>query len=229
MTAHDDFDRQLTGWFEATAPGHEPEHLLGTVLARSSQTRRRPAWLIPERWTSMSAISTAAVGPRFNWRLLVLVALLLVALIVGGVLVAGGGSRRVPPPFGPAGNGDIAYVTDGQLWIAAADGSGARAITSGDGIKGIPTWSRDGSRIAYLVYVSPVSTMPASLFVANPDGQAPTAIVEGADYLQYFSWSPDGRTIAFSRWIDFPGQRDRVFVAPADGSAPPVQIGDPDL
>jgi hypothetical protein len=47
MTARDDFDGLLSAWFDDDAPGREPEHLLGQVLARTARTRRRPAWLVP--------------------------------------------------------------------------------------------------------------------------------------------------------------------------------------
>ena len=49
MTTHDDFDRRLTAWLEATAPAREPESLAERVLARTAATRRRPAWAILER------------------------------------------------------------------------------------------------------------------------------------------------------------------------------------
>ena len=54
MTARDDFDRHLAAWLDDRAPMREPEPLLGQVLARTARTRRRPAWLIPERWIPMS-------------------------------------------------------------------------------------------------------------------------------------------------------------------------------
>ena len=42
MTAHDDFDRQLSDWFAARPPPGEPEHLLGdrprAVVADATST-----------------------------------------------------------------------------------------------------------------------------------------------------------------------------------------------
>ena len=64
MTTHDDFDRRLTAWLEATAPAREPESLAERVLARTAATRRRPAWAIPERWTPVTSMTsqTARLG-----------------------------------------------------------------------------------------------------------------------------------------------------------------------
>ena len=105
MTARDEYDRHLSAWLAAEAPAREPEHLLGEVLARTARTRRRPAWRIPERWISMSAItSRVAPPPGVPWRAIALTALL-IALIAGAVLVAGSLRHRVAPPFGPAANG----------------------------------------------------------------------------------------------------------------------------
>ena len=109
MSERDAFDRRLSAWFAADAVSREPEHLLGSVLARTARTRRRPAWLIPERWIPMSAItSRTAPATRVPWRVIVPVALLIVALAVGALLVAGSQQRRLPAPFGRAANGLIA-------------------------------------------------------------------------------------------------------------------------
>src|SRR4029079_8828494 len=89
ITALDDFARHLAAWLTADAPTSEPEHLLGEVLARTARTRRRPAWRIPERWISMSAItSRVTTPPRVPWRTIALAALL-VALIASALFVAG--------------------------------------------------------------------------------------------------------------------------------------------
>src|SRR5262245_55008402 len=102
MTARYDADPRLSAWLDDVAPAREPEHLLGTVLARTARTKRRPAWRIPERWFSMSVITTrVSPAPQVPWRLIAL-AVMLAALLVAAALVAGGKFRPVAPPYGPA-------------------------------------------------------------------------------------------------------------------------------
>lgn len=155
---------------------------------------------------------------------LALLALLLALAIVGLAII--GSPSRLPAPFGPASNGRIAYVSDGQLWAADPDGSDARALTFDSSTKGVPVWSRDGTRIAFLEYS--VSPNPA-LVVADADGSHPVTIVQDAEAMRHVSWSQDGNTIAYSLWINYAGQRDRIFLAASDGLSTPKQIGAPDL
>jgi Tol biopolymer transport system component len=227
MNTRDDLDRRLSAWFAADAAG-EPEQLLGMVLARTARTRRRPAWLIPERWISMTALSSpVAPSPRVPWRVLGAVALLILALLAVALYV-GSQQRRLPAPFGLADNGQVAYVSQGQLFIADTNGRNPRAVTSDATVKGRPTWSRDGTRLAFLAYPDPDSVEVATLMVMNADGSNAIPLARDQEVMQFFSWSPDGKTIAFSSWITFPGQRDRVFLVPSDGSGAPVHIGEDD-
>jgi Tol biopolymer transport system component len=224
MTTHDDLERGLTGWLHDAATPRDVD--LHDVFAQSRTMRQQPAWASPWRWLSMQLQMTRVHVPRFV-PILALVGLLIVA-IVAAALIAGA-PRPLPAPFGLAENGRIAYVSDGQIWTAEPDGSDARRVSVGDQDKGFPLWSRDGTRLAFLEdRLADGLTFP-SLVLANADGSDQVTIVEAARALRHVTWAPDGSTIAFSRWIEYNGQRDRIFVAPADGSTPPVQIGDPDL
>lgn len=228
MKTRDDLDGRLSAWFAADAAA-EPEHLLGQVLARTARTRRRPAWRIPERWIPMTAVTSPWVPGSPVTRRVLAVALLVLALVAGALYIVGTQLNRSLPLTGPAGNGRIAYISNGQLFTARADRSDATRIDTDSRVKGIPTWSRDGTRQAFLAYKTPTSTEFASLIVTGRDGSNPVTIVSDAQSLGFYSFSPDGKTMAFSKWITYQGQRDRIFLAPTDGSAAPVQIGDPDL
>lgn len=223
MIVRDDFDRMVTVWLDEAAGAGVPDYLDETLesLARIEQ---RPAWMRPWRWLTMQLTAQRVVVPRVSPYLLLLALLMLLA-IVGLAII--GSQHRLPDPFGPAANGRIVYVSDGQLWTAAADGSDARAITLGSSTKSLPLFSRDGTRIAFLEYsVSPSPT----LVVSRVDGSNQVTIVTYAEAMRHVSWSPDGRSIAYSLWIPFDGgQRDRTFLAASDGSSPPKQIGDPDM
>ncbi|HEV8696932.1 MAG TPA: hypothetical protein VGQ89_04490 [Candidatus Limnocylindrales bacterium] len=222
MIAHDDFDRMLATWLDETAGAGVPDYLDETLdgLARIGQ---RPAWMRPWRWLSMQLTMPRVAYPR-AMPYLALLALLLALAIVGLAII--GSPSRLPAPFGPASNGRIAYVSDGQLWAADPDGSDARALTFDSSTKGVPVWSRDGTRIAFLEYS--VSPNPA-LVVADADGSHPVTIVQDAEAMRHVSWSQDGNTIAYSLWINYAGQRDRIFLAASDGFSTPKQVGAPDL
>jgi Tol biopolymer transport system component len=223
MIVRDDFDRMVTVWLDETAGAGVPDYLDETLegLARIEQ---RPAWMRPWRWLAMQLTVPRVVVPRVS-PYLALLALLVLLVIVGLAIM--GSQHRLPDPFGPASNGRIVYLSDGQLWTAAADGSDARAITLGSSTKSLPLFSRDGTRIAFLEYsVSPNPT----LVVSAVDGSNQVTIVTDAESMRHVSWSPDGRSIAYSLWIPpNGGQRDRIFLAASDGSSPPTQIGDPDM
>jgi Tol biopolymer transport system component len=79
-----------------------------------------------------------------------------------------------------------------ELWLMNADGSGQHQLTP-DG--GFPTWSPDGSMIAYAPGGG--ASGKSSIAIINPDGSGRRRLPH-TDYGEYPSWSPDGKRIAFS-------------------------------
>jgi Tol biopolymer transport system component len=222
MTARDDFDRRLTAWFAADAPAREPEHLLGSVLARTARTRRRPAWLIPERWILMSTVSSAATAaPRVPWRLVGAAALLILALVVGAVLIAGNQPRDLPAPFGPAANGLLAFSADGDIHTVDPATGTTRAVISGPESDSDPVWSLDGSRFAFLRRAEG----GAQLYVARADGGDLRSITpEPISGIESVSFSPDGKSVLFGYFPDL-GLRG-IALAAVDGSGVrPIDVG----
>jgi dipeptidyl aminopeptidase/acylaminoacyl peptidase len=79
-----------------------------------------------------------------------------------------------------------------QLWIAGADGSGARALTAHPKGGSAPRWSPDGRTIAFLSS----RTGAPNVFLMSPDGGEPVQLTAVSGGVLDFAWAPDGRTIA---------------------------------
>jgi len=110
---------------------------------------------------------------------------------------SGGEPKRVDAGHSPeiSPQGTIAYVKDGQIWLAALDGGEKPQQLVVRGRNGDPRWSADGSRLLFVsargdhafigVYVVAAKTVQFMAPSVDSDGDP--------------VWSPDGRRIAFAR------------------------------
>lgn len=112
-------------------------------------------------------------------------------------------SRDVPASATEISNGGlIAFAAADQIYVMNADGRDVRPVT--DGAPGVanryPTFSPDGSRLAFIRYES--DSRKFSLSVIGIDGNDLQHLVSGYGTLGEPTWSPDGSRIAFVRGGD---------------------------
>jgi Tol biopolymer transport system component len=121
------------------------------------------------------------------------------------------------PHFSPDGR-RIAFGSgrtgEGEIWLAAADGSNPMQLTHGPGIaQGTPRWSPDGKRIAF---DSQTEDGKWHIWTIDADGGSPRRLTLDPGNENMPSWSRDGR------WIYFQSDRagtDEVWRIPVTGGS----------
>lgn len=107
------------------------------------------------------------------------------------------GGTNLSPAWSPDGK-ELAYSSsrsgDPEIWIADANGSLARRITSFRGPDVSPVYNpKTGSQIAW---ISGRTGLP-QLYIMGTDGSAVTRLTDGG-YASSPSWSPNGQFLAFA-------------------------------
>ena len=208
-------DLLMTAWLDERAHGPAADPVLAAALSRTRRARPTPGWLLPERWLPRPLATGIASAPRLLPVLLVIGLLLAAAVAIAVV----GSQRRLPPPFGLATPGLVAFVADGDLWTANPDGSNQIRLTTDPRIDGFPVFSRDGTRIAFKRL--PVESSRTDwedwgdIVVADTDGSHPIVLDPEVHSPSPVTWSGDGRSLVYSRTVD---GVDQVFIAATDGS-----------
>ena len=137
------------------------------------------------------------------------------------------------PQVSPDGR-QIAYVrqsgdvmTDrnrASIWLVDVSSGRQRPLVSGTGRYGLPRWTPDGTRIAYIS----TDEGAAQLTVRWLDSGTASRITNLPDPPESIAWSPDGRSIAYSMRV--PGEGLKLGKAPdkPEGAqwAPPLEVYD---
>ena len=100
-----------------------------------------------------------------------------------------------------------------SIYIIDAAGGEIRPLVDSPKINvTMPSWSPDGSRLAYIQWDT--ATYISDLYVADADGRNPQRLTREEAVLSEPAWSPDGNWLAFSkRSKDQPGEH--IWVIPA--------------
>jgi TolB protein len=125
--------------------------------------------------------------------------------------------------------GLIAYIgIDGNIYVSDQAGGKLQQLTD-DAASGsqageetvlyqLPTWSLDGTQLAYVGTRGNSMQATAQIFVANIATETSTAIYTSeAEFPFYLHWSPDGQTVSFLT-TTVSGQSLILQHAPVDGS-----------
>jgi Tol biopolymer transport system component len=212
MTSFERFETRLPAMLDDLAVPRLPDYA-DDLFARTAATRQRPGWTFPERWRFMSAITRPfALAPRVPLRVGVALALLTGAAIIG-LLVAGSRLSRVPPPFGPASNGVLPYMSNGNLYIGDLTTGTTRLLLDGSADMGLPQFSPDGTRLAFLNVVPGTSPESINVTVIRGDGSGATVITPHPivnDDWKWIGWTPDSQRIAIIYTVDGINQLDLV-------------------
>jgi len=114
------------------------------------------------------------------------------------------------------GEGRIAFVSDrdgnDEIYAMNADGTNQTRLTSNTDPDEAPSWSPDGSKIAY---VSGSAYNSEEIFVMNYDGSGQTRLTNNSISDRHPDWSPDGTRITFA------SNRDgnfEIYIMNADGT-----------
>jgi Tol biopolymer transport system component len=104
------------------------------------------------------------------------------------------------------------------LWSVNSDGTGLTQLTTDGAIDYHPTWSPDGSQIAF------VSTRDGNdeIYVMNADGTGQLNVTNNAANDNSPSWSPSGTTILFDSDRDGAAGIAIYSMTPAGGSVTPL-------
>lgn len=165
----------------------------------------------------MELTTNRVAAPGLPWR--TIGALVLVALLIAAALAVYVGSRpRVPEPFGPAGNGLIAFEQGGDIYLGDRLTGETRLLVGEPETDVSATSSRDGTKVVF----GREARGRYDLYVVNADGSGLHQITDqtlvdpaaGA-------WSSDGRTYYQTHVVDGIGVLDAYDV---DGDAAPRRM-----
>jgi hypothetical protein len=211
--SNDAFDRRLFDALDGLASPQFPDYF-DDVLAGALAHRQRPAWTFLERWIPVSTLTRRpALFPSLPWRTVGILLALMALLVAGAVISFGLRSDDVPDPFGPAENGRVAYIADGDIFSRDLETGSVDRLVGGAPADVYPLFSLDGRSLAWVRLEE--AGDEASLMIADADG-ANARRVLGPTTLDALAWAPSSDELAVVASND----DQRLFVVPVTGGEP---------
>ena len=102
-----------------------------------------------------------------------------------------------------------------EIYVMNADGGNQRRLTHYPGLDAAPSWSPDGTQIAFTSTRNADKNQDFNIFVIDADGSNARQITD-LEFAAKPKWSPDGRQIAFEAFI---GHSREIYAANADGTS----------
>ena len=208
MNHADRLERDLAVWFTETAMPSKPDYT-DEIVREATRRRQRPRWTFAPAWAKgMFALPVAAGRTRIAWAAGVLVLVALAVALAAVAIVAS--QPKLPPPFGLAGNGLLAYAHGGDIYTFDPETGTQMAIVTGPDEDHDPRWSLDGRRVAF-ARESPRGTR---FGFVNADGGGLTVTTDALHDIDTDSiaWAPDSRAVAVAGAGDV---RRAIFIVDA--------------
>jgi hypothetical protein len=147
MNHADRLERDLAVWFTETAMPSKPDYN-DEIVREATRRRQRPRWTFAPAWVQgRFALPGAASRTRIAWAASVLVLVALAVALAAIAIVAS--QPKLPPPFGLAGNGLLAFGRGGDIFTFDPETGTENAIVTGPDQDHDPRWSLDGRRIVF--------------------------------------------------------------------------------
>jgi hypothetical protein len=210
MTTRRTFDRDLTAILDDLYVAGTPDYR-DDLVRQTAVTRQRPAWTFPERWLPVDLVMQRVPivrGPLRAAAILALIAL----LIAAALFIAVGTKQKLPPLFGPARNGPLAAIVNGDIVVRDTINSTVTRVLIGGDVEPPQGFNADGTKIAFGRSVDHIRY----LFVANSDGSGVRRLMDEALISDWETWSPDGRSLGVITSIR---GVSTLRIVPVDGSA----------
>jgi Tol biopolymer transport system component len=168
---------------------------------------------------------------RRSW---IAVAVLALALGGGELLAGKGGGGKKPPPDEPPPDPAVAYELGDDLYVMNDDGSNVNLLLTAEEAGGsirYPTWSPDGTQLAFLVHgdsSTGLYALEVSVDSGGVSGSGLTYLTNTGDYGVWgLSWSPEAivgvERIVFSEVVNG-NALTHLFLVNADGSGDRVDL-----
>jgi len=144
----------------------------------------------------------------------------LAVFLLGLALFVPAAAQSDPPlllRFPTVSKTQIVFNYGGHLWIVSRDGGEAQRLTSGPGVEQWPSFSPDGSLVAFTGEYDG----NRDVFVVPATGGVPKRLTFHPADEHVAGWTQDGKSILFNSWANsFRHFEDQLYSVPVNGGFP---------